>query len=430
MGSVQKSEAHPYPDSDEEYIHDETDKEKREKAVDTAGDNESLKNENEFSNQDLEDKTEDCGESYDAESVECTQDGSESTNATIDGDPFTKDNMENKLGSDMTCTQSPDEEYVIETVEPIQVTIDIHHVENLISKDVENCVLEESIKEEVKEEVNHGEDRKPEEDYELTVKPDQNTDEETGESFQEKLDDLHIDESVSKSNIEPLPEQTTIEVTEENKNEAKQSVNTEQDTDEGKIEKSDDLNKDVSVSETIKEPLPEDADVQDIELIGENEAKNIDIDPITHTDAPQEERNKTLNSENEKEEEDMFSKVIDNCKMEIENIQNSMVGSLESEEKENMETHDNSSLCDQEVSTSKDNGTTNSCLINEIEKSEIYAENAVQKDSSITQEEENECPISECDSEIIKSSIDNIDQITLEGEESGKDCKEEPTDNS
>merc|ERR1711862_472198 len=92
LESKQQSEAIPNPDSDEKYKHDETDKKKREESVDTAGDNESLKNENE-----LEDKTEDCGESYDAESVECTQDGSESTNATIDADHFTKDNMENKL---------------------------------------------------------------------------------------------------------------------------------------------------------------------------------------------------------------------------------------------------------------------------------------------------------------------------------------------
>merc|ERR1712117_189227 len=135
LNSEQKSEGIPYQDS-EKYEHDGTDAEKREKAVDTAGDNESLKNENEFSNQELEDKTEDCGESYDAESVECRQDGSESTNANVDEDPIIIDNMENKLGSDTTCTQSPDQEFEIETVEPIQKNFDKS----------ENCVLEESIK--------------------------------------------------------------------------------------------------------------------------------------------------------------------------------------------------------------------------------------------------------------------------------------------
>lgn len=422
LNSEQKSEGIPYQDS-EKYEHDGTDTEKREKAVDTAGDNESLKNENEFSNQELEDKTEDCGESYDAESVECRQDGSESTNANVDEDPIIKDNMENKLGSDTTCTQSPDQEFEIETVEPIQKTIDIDHVENLISKDVENfdksenCVLEESIKDKINEELDYGEDRKSEEECKLTVKPDDNTDEEIVESFQEKSDDLHIDESVSTSNIEQSTEQTNVEVTEENKNEAKHSVNTEQDTDEGKIEKSDDLNKDVSVSE----PLPEHADVQDIELIGENEneAKHIDIDPLTHTDEPQEERKKAPDTENEKQDEDIFSKVIDNCKMEIENIHISMVGSLESEEKENKETD--------EVSNTKDNGETNSCLINENEKSDNDDEIADQNDSSITQKKEKDCHTYECDSEIIESSTDNL-QITLEGEESAKDYKEQPTE--
>jgi len=422
LNSEQKSEGIPYQDS-EKYEHDGTDTEKREKAVDTAGDNESLKNENEFSNQELEDKTEDCGESYDAESVECRQDGSESTNANVDEDPIIKDNMENKLGSDTTCTQSPDQEFEIETVEPIQKTIDIDHVENLISKDVENfdksenCVLEESIKDKINEELDYGEDRKSEEECKLTVKPDDNTDEEIVESFQEKSDDLHIDESVSTSNIEQSTEQTNVEVTEENKNEAKHSVNTEQDTDEGKIEKSDDLNKDVSVSE----PLPEHADVQDIELIGENEneAKHIDIDPLTHTDEPQEERKKALDTENEKQDEDIFSKVIDNCKMEVENIHISMVGSLESEEKENKETD--------EVSNTKDNGETNSCLINENEKSDNDDEIADQNDSSITQKKEKDCHTYECDSEIIESSTDNL-QITLEGEESAKDYKEQPTE--
>merc|ERR1711983_695439 len=125
--------------------------------------------------------------------------------------------------------------------------------------------------------------------------------------------------------------------------------------------------------------------------MGVTEENENEYKQSVNTEQDTEERNKTLNSENEKEEEDMFSNVIDNCKMEIENIQISMVGSLESEEKENKETDDNSSHCDQEVSTSKDNGTTNSCLIDENEKSENYAENAVQKDSSITQEEENEC---------------------------------------
>merc|ERR1712050_496960 len=46
-----------------------------------------------------------------------------------------------------------------------------------------------------------------------------------------------------------------------------------------------------------------------------------------------------VKEENFEEEEDIFSKVIDNCKMEIENIQNSIIGSVETEEigeKENM----------------------------------------------------------------------------------------------
>merc|ERR1712243_276182 len=108
-----------------------------------------------------------------------------------------------------------------------------------------------------------------------------------------------------------------------------------------------------------EEPVIENVVAKEIEQIGsiENNDEHSVNEALQQTDVlnfPEDLIDveiKDLNTEEVKvenlEEEDIFSKVIDNCKMEIKNIQNSIIGSVETEEigeKENMNENYCSSL--------------------------------------------------------------------------------------
>jgi len=260
----------------------------------------------------------------------------------------------------------------------------------------------------------------------------------------EKLEDVVVLESTATDNPDSKEESKRDEIIQSDQESKPEDCNTLEEIidQESDIRAKDDLHIDESVSKSDEmegeEISLQNVDDKETELIGsiEDYEKHSVHEPLEQTDTlnsleePIEDENKELITENVKEkkleEEDAFSKVIDNCKMEIENIQNSIVGSVETEEivekKKLNEVDCPSQELDQVILS--DNGNDTDCYEEKIvteTKSTFLANESItngnqdewetREDNTAAQEEENVCFISS--SENVESSSDNSSKESI-----------------
>jgi len=301
-----------------------------------CNENESKTENQGYENQDTIQTIELCDETPDIkshnESVERIEYDIEAENA---------DTIKSTIELDCTAKESPDQVSNIETVGSIQdTTEDDHCMDDSLSNNDET------------------QDKNPKADC-------------------EKLEDVDALESTAKDNSDTNEENKSAEMIQSDEESKPEDCNTlegilDQESDIGA---EDDLHIDESVSKPDKIEGKENVDDKETQLIGSFEDDERHSEPQEQTDIlnsleePIEDENKELNTEKvtEKkleEEEDAFSKVIDHCKMEIENIQNSIVGSVETEEigeKKNLNEVDCSSQeLDQVILSANINDTVSS----------------------------------------------------------------------
>ena len=329
-----------------------------------------------------------CDETSDIEAVESIDD--DSAVAIEDVEELSKeenvDATENKTEPDLTVEESHDQVSNIGTVEPTQETLDDdHNIDEAVSNAEENVTTNQ-------------------------------------QTNCEHFEDVMMVESTANNNQDACEESENAEITQSNQESKQEDCSTLEKIPDQElaIETKDNLHLVESVSKLDRkedeEPVIENVVAREIEQIGsiENNDEHSVNEALKQTDVLNSPEDlidveiKDLNTEevkeeNLQEEEDIFSKVIDNCKMEIENIQNSIIGSVETEEigkKENMnENYCSSPEVDQDKDSSNQeksdekivSETKSAFLDNESDTTGNQDECETREEATTAQEEETVC---------------------------------------